>query len=421
MDPTAPHSQKPLNHILVKPAGPDCNMNCRYCFYRGKKDLFPLSEIHRMEDSILEAVIRGLLQQGPTQVSFSWQGGEPTLMGLAFFKRAVALQNQYGQGKVVSNGLQTNGLIIDRDWAAFLKQTPFLVGLSLDGPEPIHDHYRKLLGGQGSFRLVCEAAKRLLDAGVEVNALSVVNDYSVDFPEEIYGFFKSLGLSYMQFIPCLETDPDHHQQAAPFSVASHDYGIFLCKLFDLWLADFSNGRPTTSIRFFESLLFRYAGEPPPECTLLRECGTYLVVEHNGDVFSCDFFVTPGHRLGNIRENRLLDLLHSPKQNTFGQFKAALSMECPQCRWLWLCRGGCLKDRQRDPRDRGLNHFCWAFKTFFSYADARLKKLVADWRQEHSRPNSKADLIRGKVGRNAPCPCGSGRKYKKCCGFKNSQI
>ena len=418
MDAHRLQNQKTLNHILVKPAGPDCNMSCRYCFYSGKKELFAPSDTHRMEETVLEAVIRDLMQQGPREVSISWQGGEPTLMGLPFFRKAMEFEKQYGQGKVAANGLQTNGLLIDREWTAFLKEYHFLVGLSLDGPEPIHDHYRRLRGGQGSFRQVCEAAKRMLDVGVEVNALSVVNDYSVHFPEEIYGFIKSLGLSYMQFIPCFEHGPDHPRQPARFSVSSGPYGTFLCRLFDLWLSDFADGRPATSIRFFESLLFSYAGMRPLECTLLSECGTYLVVEHDGQVFCCDFFVSPEHRLGTIRESRLGDLMNSEKQNAFSRLKSTLPGECRQCRWLWLCRGGCVKDRLRGPDPIGLNHFCEAYKTFFSYADAHFKKLVADWWKKQPIRDEKADPARRKMGRNAPCPCGSGRKYKKCCGFSS---
>lgn len=391
-------------------------MGCSYCFYRGKKGLFPWSDIHRMEETVLETVIRDLMEQGPREVSIGWQGGEPTLMGLPFFRKAVEFEKRYGQGKVVANGLQTNGLRIDGEWAAFLKEYRFLVGLSLDGPEAVHDHYRRLSGGQGSFRQVCEAAKRLLDAGVEVNALSVVTDHSARFPEEIYAFLKSLGLTYMQFIPCFEAGgPDYPRQPASFSVPSEAYGTFLCRLFDRWLSDFQEGRPTTSIRFFESLLFSYAGMAAPECTLLSECGTYLVVEHDGQVFSCDFFVTPENRLGMIGERRLGDLLHSDNQQAFGRLKSRLPEECTHCRWLPLCRGGCVKDRLKGRNSIGLNHFCGAFKTFFSYADDRFTRLVEDWRKKESSRDQEKGPARRKVGRNAPCPCGSGRKFKKCCG------
>jgi uncharacterized protein len=420
MDALNPSLQKPLNHLLVKPAGPDCNMSCQYCFYRRKKDFFPQTKIHRMDETVLERMIRELMEQGPKEVSISWQGGEPTLMGLAFFRKAIELEKRYGQGKIVANGLQTNGLLIDRDWTAFLQQYHFLVGLSLDGPDAIHDHYRRGEGGQVSACQVREAAGRLLDAGVAVNALCVVNDFSVRFPEEIYCFFKSLGLIYMQFIPCVEGDPGLRLPTV-FSVPPLAYGAFLCRLFDLWIADFSDDRPTTSIRFFESLLFSYAGLSPPECTLLPECGTYLVIEHNGEVFSCDFFVAPEHRLGIIGERPLKDLLNSPKQQSFGHIKSRLPEECLLCRWLTFCRGGCLKDRFSGQDMTGLNYFCRAYKEFFPYADNRFKKLIADRRKKEQGLNLSVKTRAKKIGRNVPCPCGSGRKFKKCCALHSDGI
>jgi uncharacterized protein len=220
----------------------------------------------------------------------------------------------------------------------------------------------------------------MLDEGVEVNALVVVNDYSVQFPQEIYEFHKGLGFDHMQFIPCVETDPADTSRAAPFSAPAEGYGRFLNKLFDLWLADFQDGRPTTSIRFFDSVFYRYVDRDPPECDLRAECGNYVVVEHNGDVYACDFFVEKGWKLGNVMEGKLIHMLNSARQNEFGRIKADLPEACPACEWLRICRGGCTKDRLRDPRDRGHNHFCQAYKTFFAHADARMRKLAADWKK-----------------------------------------
>jgi uncharacterized protein len=355
------------------------------------------------------------MQQSGEEVSLGWQGGEPTLMGLPFFQRAVELEKRYGEAKTVGNGLQTNGILLSSEWARFFKQYNFLIGLSLDGPAHIHDHYRRMQGGQGSWSRVADNARLLLDAGVSVNALTVVNDYSARFAAEIYAFHKELGLNYMQFIPCVETDPENPERAAPFSVSAEGYGTFLCKLFDLWLADFVNGAPTTSIRFFESLLFSYAGLAPPECTLQDECGRYVVVEHNGDVYACDFFVEPGWKLGNVMESRLADMLNSPKQVDFGKWKSNLPAGCGECTWLTLCRGGCTKDRIRDPRDRNLNHFCAAFKMFFAHADSDMRRLVAEWRRKQEGLQRATIAHDAGIGRNAPCPCGSGLKYKKCCG------
>ncbi|MBS3818430.1 anaerobic sulfatase maturase [bacterium] len=373
--------QKKLNSVLIKPAGPDCNMHCTYCFYLEKKDLFKQNKIHRMDEQTLEETIRQVMTHGGSQVSFGWQGGEPTLMGLQFFKKAVQLQERFGFQQSVGNGLQTNGLLLDYKWAQFLKKYHFLVGLSLDGPEHIHNHYRRLKNGDGSWSRVTYKAQLLLDEGVAVNALTAVNNYSVQFPDEIYQFHKDLGLNYMQFIPCVETDPDNPSQAAPFSVSSTKYGEFLCRLFDLWVSDFVNGQPMTSIRFFESVFYHYVGLQPPECNLLPQCGIYLVIEHNGDVYSCDFFVEPEWKLGNIKNGNLTEMLNSRRQNKFGKIKSNLPPKCQSCPWLKYCWGGCTKDRIKDPRDKGLNHFCESYQMFFNHADSFFKKLAQEWKSQ----------------------------------------
>jgi len=379
--------RKPLRDILVKPAGPDCNMACGYCFYSGKCELFKQAETHRMNRDVLEEMIRQLMIQSGGEVSIGWQGGEPTLMGREFFEEAVMLEKRYGRGKVVGNGLQTNGILVDRAWARFFREYSFLVGLSIDGPEHVHDHYRQTRRGKGSWTRVRDSAKLMLDEGVSVNALTVVNDYSVRFPREIYEFHKGLGLTYMQFIPCVELSPENDGAIAPFSVSAEAYGEFLCTVFDLWRADFADELPTTSIRFFESLLFVYAGFPAPECTLAGECGPYVVVEHNGDVYSCDFFVEEPFRLGNVMEGRLDEMLNSAVQLRFGKRKADLAPSCRECQWLRLCRGGCVKDRVHNPHDPKANYLCRAFKHFFAHADGDMRRLVAEWRkrQKGQRP------------------------------------
>lgn len=408
--------RKKLSSVLVKPAGPDCNMACTYCFYLEKSELFSDTQILRMNEEIQEETVKQVLSQGEREVSFAWQGGEPTLMGLSFFKKAVEFQQKYGRGHSVGNGLQTNGLLITEEWAEFLAEYRFLVGLSLDGPEHIHDKYRHLRNGKGSWSRVVDKAKLLLDKGVATNALTVVNDYSGGYPEEIYSFHKSLGLNYMQFIPCLELDPHNPSQTAPFSVSPGKYGQFLCKVFDLWLADFDGDVATTSIRFFDSLFHIYVDLPPPECTLLRECGVYVVIEHNGDVYACDFFVDPEWRLGNIMDNRLIDMLNSSKQTRFGKKKAALPEECQKCAWLRTCRGGCTKDRLHNPSNKELNFFCASYKMFFEHAHKHLEKLAEDWKLRQKPPQIEPTAHPAmKIGRNDPCPCGSGLKYKKCCG------
>ena len=394
-------------------------MACTYCFYLEKAKLFSKTKTHRMSDEILEEMIRQVMHDGEQAVSFGWQGGEPTLMGLTFFQKAVVFQEQYGKNQSVGNGLQTNGILLDKDWAIFLASYHFLIGLSLDGPAHVHDRYRHLQSGKGSWSIVTDRAKLLLNAGVEVNALSVINDYSVGFPEEIYEFHKSLGLNHMQFIPCVETDIQQPNRAAPFSVKAEEFGQFLITIFDLWRNDFVERKPTTFIRFFDSVFYHYVGMTPPQCTLVPECGIYVVVEHNGDVYSCDFFVEDEWKLGNVLHGNLKKMLNSERQTEFGKRKAMLPSPCLNCKWKAPCWGGCVKDRVRDPQDNGLNHFCEAYKMFFEYADPFYKKLADDWKKEQSalhaqnRETNKIDY--SKVGRNDPCPCGSGLKFKRCCG------
>ncbi len=370
--------KKRLSSVLVKPSGPDCNLDCSYCFYLEKADLFSETNKHRMSLETLELFIRQTLQQTVGQVSFTWQGGEPTLMGLEFFEQAVKFQKRFGKGRLISNGLQTNGLLLNQEWANFLKENDFLVGISIDGPEHVHDRYRIHLDGKPSWQQVVHNAKILLDAGVEVNVLSVVNDYSVQYPEEIYHFHKSLGIEHMQFIPLVETDHAHPEKAAAFSVGQAAYGNFLIKLFDLWQHDFENGVATTSIRHFDSVFHSYIGLEAPDCTLLKECGNYVVVEHNGDVYSCDFFVEPGWKLGNLYDEDILVMLNSDKQKEFGELKSDLPEKCQKCKWQRPCYGGCTKDRLRDPEDHGLSHFCEAYIAFFEHADDRLKQLAQEW-------------------------------------------
>jgi len=375
--------QKPLASLLIKPAGPDCNMSCDYCFYLEKAELFGSKKTHRMTETILKELVRQAMHQADREINFVWQGGEPMLRGLNFFRKAVDLQQRYGRDQTVGNGLQTNGLLIDDPWAQFLRSYQWLVGLSLDGPQHVHDHYRKTRRGKGTWERVVDSAKRLLDAEVAVNALVVVTDYSVRFAHEIYEYHKNLGLTHMQFIHCVEADREDPSSVSSFSVSSEPYGHFLCQLFDLWMDDFTGLTPTTSIRFFDSLFYRYVGLPAPECTLSPECGNYVVVEHNGDVFSCDFFVQHTWRLGNVMELKLSDMLNAEKQWRFGRRKAHLPDTCGHCRWLSYCRGGCPKDRLQGHGEEKRNHLCSAYQIFFEYSDERFRNLAERWKR-HNR-------------------------------------
>ena len=406
--------QKSLDSILIKPASADCNLFCTYCFYLRNRALYPQIRHPRMDMKILEEMIRQVLQQDIPQVSFVWQGGEPTLMGLDFYRQAVRLQQKWGRNHMIGNALQTNGILLDKEWTPFMREYQFLVGLSLDGPEHVHDHYRCFPNGRGSWQLVEDRAKFLLDQEIAVNVLSTVTSYSVAFPEELYEYFCSLGLVYMQFIPILETVPATGE-IAPFSVQADKYGVFLCRLFDRWIADFEGGYPSSSIRFFDRLLQIHLGQPSGDCVAREECGVYLVIEHNGDVYPCDFFVTPEWRLGNVTQDSLLHLLNSDRQNEFGAMKSDLPKVCRECRWLPYCYGGCTKDRQRLGSQNRLNPFCQAYQRLFQHAHKRLQaasETILAMEIEREKGNNHQHE---KIGRNDPCPCGSGKKYKYCCG------
>jgi len=379
---------RPLNSVLIKPAGPDCNLDCAYCFYLEKSALFHQTPVHRMNPAVQEELIRQVMQQSGDNVSLAWQGGEPTLMGLDFYKRAIELEKKYGHNQMVGNGLQTNGLLLDKNWASFLKEYDWLVGISLDGPEHIHNRYRLDKGQKGTHQRVEENAIMLRQEGVAANAMCVLTSYSVQFPDELYAYYKSLGYTFMQFIPIVETDKDNPAKAAPFSVTAEDYGRFLVRMFDLWLADFRDGVPTTSIRHFESVFHSYVGMEAPECTMMKECGPYVVVEHNGNVYSCDFFVEPKWKLGNIMHDRIINMLNSKTQQTFGAAKAVLPRECRQCSWLRNCYGGCTKDRIKDPEDHRKPRFCTSYKMFFKHADPTLKQMAEQWKEQQAIQQAK---------------------------------
>lgn len=374
---------RPLTSVLIKPSGPDCNLDCTYCFYLEKAGLFQNSANHRMSPEIQEELIRQVMQQSGDSVSLAWQGGEPTLMGLDFYKRAIELEKRYGHNQMVGNGLQTNGLLLDKNWAAFLKEYDWLVGISLDGPEHIHNRYRFNKGQKGTHKRVEENAVMLQQEGVAANAMCCLTSYSVNFPDELYAYYKSLGYTFMQFIPVVEADKNDPGKAAPFSVSAEDYGKFLIRMFDLWLADFKNGVPTTSVRHFESVFHTYVGLEAPECTMMKECGPYVIVEHNGNVYSCDFFVEPKWRLGNIMHDRIINMLNSKTQQTFGAAKAILPRECRQCNWLRHCHGGCTKDRIKDPADHRKPRYCESYKMFFRHADATLRKTAGQWKVQQA--------------------------------------
>lgn len=362
--------------VLIKPASADCNLDCKYCFYLKKASLYPETKVHRMSHEVQEQLVRQMMRYGGPQPGFSFQGGEPTLMGLDWYKRLVALQEEYAApGMAVSNALQTNGILLDDAWCDFLARYKFLVGLSLDGPPELHDAHRLDRGARPTHERVRAAAELMRGYGVEFNILCVVSAHSAGRGREVYQYIRSLGVDYMQFIPTVEFGPDG--SLAPWSVDPLDYGRFICDVHDAWLEDWRNGRPTTSVRLFETILHAYVGLATPSCIFRKRCGIYVVVEHNGDVYSCDFFVEPEWKLGNLTEHNLRTLLEGPRQKEFGDLKMDLPQKCQECAWRWVCNGGCTKDRMRSglPGERGLDYFCEGYLMIFEHTRGTFEKLA----------------------------------------------
>jgi uncharacterized protein len=362
----------PLSSLLLKPAGPDCNLACGYCFYRPAAALFPRDPHPRMTHDTLRAVVSQYMLLSETP-AFAWQGGEPTLMGVEFFRTVVALQQKHGHpGQVVANSLQTNGVLLDDEWARFLARYRFLVGLSLDGPAEIHDHYRRHRNAQPSLAEVLSGLATLRRHEVETNALTLVTARSLSQVATIYAFLRDQGLEFLQFIPCVEKSP-RSGRPLEFCVEPRAYGDFLCHLFDLWLPE----HETVHIRLFDDLLASLLGRTESlSCTFRDHCGDYVVVEHNGDVFCCDFFVDEAHCLGNLSHQPLSSLLESPHFVEFAAAKRRFAARCRACSWLPLCQGGCPKHRGFvSSADSADQYLCAAYEAFFTYAVPRLQPLV----------------------------------------------
>ena len=353
-----------------------------------------------MDDATLGALIQQGMHLNNKYASFGWQGGEPTLAGLEFFKHVVALQQQFGQdGQIVSNGLQTNGMLLDASWARFLREYRFLVGVSLDGPALWHDKYRQTYNSKPTHELVMQALRLLRRYQVETNILTVVNRDTACHPNEIYDYFLEHGFYYLQFIPCVEVDPAT-SQFTDFSVTPELYGDFLCGLFDRW---YNHGHPECSIRDFDAMLAVYLGQPSPICCYQPHCGSYVVVEYNGDIYPCDFYVEEKRKIGNVQEIPLEQAFTSQPVMELAASKAAPRPECLNCNWYDLCHQGC-------PRylHQGRHYLCSAYRRFWAYSQAAFRSLAG----LQEKPAQAAST---GIGRNDPCPCGSGRKYKQCCG------
>ena len=439
------HTARPFQ-VMAKPIGPRCNLDCTYCYYLEKEHLYEGTKRFRMSEDVLETYIRDYIAaqaHAPSpEIWFNWQGGEPTMLGLDYFHHIVALQTRFAPaGKTIRNAIQTNGTLIDGDWARFLKQERFLVGLSLDGPAAIHDQYRTDRAGRPSFAAVMAGLEQLRKHDVDFNILTVVHRDNATRPLEVYRFLKEIGAEFIQFIPIVERSSDGKNLAAapqidedgiryqvtPWSVLPRTYGSFLTTIFNEWVA---NDVGRIFVQFFDLQLGLFMGAPASLCWFAETCGQGLAVEHNGDLYACDHYVYPEYRLGNITHTPIGELANSDRQVRFGEEKrSSLPEQCRRCDVRFACHGGCPKHRFLTAKDgeAGLNYFCRSIKHFLKHAGPTLQTMSALVKAGHPASDimtlnaghgikAPAGSPRSqKVGRNDPCPCGSGLKYKACCG------
>jgi len=407
--------------VFAKPTGSVCNLDCHYCYYLKKEHLYPKGESFRMPDDVLEAYIAQHIEAFPGPViNFSWHGGEPTLLGISYFRKIVALQRKYQPtNRRVTNGVQTNGTLLNEDWCRFLATEDFSVGLSLDGPAELHDQFRVTKGQTPTHQLALRGYELLRQHRIPCDILCVVNAVNAQHPERVYRFFKQIKAAYIGFLPLVEPQPEAHAGVSTRSVPADAWGNFLCAIFDEWKR-LDIGR--VKVQIFEEAARTAFGQEHALCIFRKTCGDIPVIEHTGDFFSCDHYVTPEYRLGNIMETPLVGFLECSRQKAFGQVKLdSLPHYCRECTVREMCHGGCPKDRiLRTPDgEAGLNYLCAGYKRFFNHCRPFVAALSAQrQRQTLSQPLPPGPIQRApatpKTGRNDPCPCGSGRKYKKCC-------
>ena len=415
---------------MVKTVGAICNLDCHYCYYLKKENLYPKGSVFRMNDELLENYISQHIQATPKEiVSFSWHGGEPTLIGLDYFRKAVALQKKHlPPNKKLINGIQTNGLLIDDAWCEFLAQENFYIGLSLDGPKDLHDRYRVTKGQKPTHKQVVQAFQLLRRHKVHVDLLCVVHDVNVKHPTAVYRHLKEIGGEYLQFLPLVERAEDAERSLVSRSVPAAAYGEFLCTIFDEWIR---NDVGKIFIQLFDESVRPFLGMDHALCIYRQTCGDVPVVEHNGDFYSCDHYVLPEYKIGNINEQHLGDLVEHSAQRDFGMRKwTSLPRFCRECEVLGMCNGGCPKDRfiKTPDGEEGLNYLCAGLKRFFTHSRPYFQKFAT--LVDAGEPTEKLmEVVRTEdakrtdqqVGRNDPCPCGSGKKYKRCCLGRRAEL
>ena len=370
---------KPL-YIMLKPAGAHCNLACKYCYYLEKNKLYPTAQRHLMSDEMLEQFTREYIEaQTMNQVLFTWHGGEPLLRSIDFYRKALSLQQKYAGGRRIDNVIQTNGTLLTDEWCEFFAQNHWLVGISIDGPQPDHDHYRLTAAGEPSWKKVMQGIKLLKKHGVEWNAMAVVNAYNANHPLEFYRFFKENGCQFLQFTPIVERLTRHEDgrtlasladkneiSLSEASVAPEQWGYFLCAIFDEWVRK-DVGK--IFVEIFDCTLANWMGISPGICAYSKECGHAGVMEHNGDVYSCDHFVFPEYKLGNIRDHSLIDMLYGEQQQEFSRLKhSSLPRQCKECDMEFACHGECPKNRFMKDKygDSGLNYLCPGYYHYYQH-------------------------------------------------------
>jgi len=429
MAPMSKTIKKPVAfHVMTKPRGAICNLDCEYCYFLAKELLYPDSSF-RMAHDLLENYVHQYIEaQTVPEITFAWQGGEPTLMGLDFFKLVVQLQRKYTPpGVRIINTLQTNGTTLDDDWCSFFRAHEFLIGISIDGPKEFHDAFRVDKGGKGSFDRVMAGLDLLKRHQVEFNVLTTVHAANGSSPLQVYRFLRDeVGTQFMQFIPIVERDNDtgyqEGDQITSRSVTAEQYGQFLNAIFDEWVR---KDVGQTFVQMFDVALAAWMGMGPGLCIFAETCGDALALEHNGDLYSCDHYVEPDYKLGNIQEIPLIELVSSDFQKEFGMAKRdTLPRFCLECDVRFACNGGCPKDRvlMTPDGEAGLNYLCAGYKGFFTHVSAPMRFMAAEIKAGRQPANIRgfiaqreAELKRRftRSGLNDPCLCGSGKKYKRC--------